>query len=707
MMNSYTISETLSLDSISDVKISPNGSFIAYTILKMNFKENRYENHCYIYNVITKVTNQLTRNSDVSNLCWIDDNTLSLLKKDFSEKDPVNQIHIYNNLVGDSEKLTNTKKGVDMFEYFQSGFIFVSTNSERKDLKNKEIKYGDFKWIEEDKSKNGLYYFSLESMRSYLEQKTYAYEEEAKELIEPVIEISSLFPDIYHIENLVISTNNKIFGINTTSKDDLFYSEDTNCFLVKGDLNKSLISFVEKKKARKTDHQDTNSVDYLPENIECIKTNIPKGSRINAISPNGEDLLFNYSEDDNILFYKQKDIFHITVQELLACTSLEKVIEQSSNMTQNIDQDIESIIWKNNNIYFQYYDSCSTKIAYIDTSVDKLTNKIEISNFTAYLHFDVAELTNSIVLTGTLTNELINVYLLTHENKNWLITNISNLHKDFDCNYFGTTEIITWKSRDDVQIEGVLRKPKNFDPKKKYPLLLLVHGGPTWLSFNFVFDSSDKYYYPTLQFINNDILVLKPNYRGGIGRGSKFKELNVNNLGEGDLWDIESGIEYLSSLGFIDEKHIGCMGWSQGGYISAYVATHSNKFKAVSMGAGVSDWYTYYMSNDIRQFTLDYIKGDPKFDNPNYIKSSPMRGIKHHTTPTLIQHGEKDNRVPFANATEFYRELKRKGEIVYLFSYPDMSHGITKPKENRAVLEQNFSWFMHFLKERELKFFEK
>jgi dipeptidyl aminopeptidase/acylaminoacyl peptidase len=176
----------------------------------------------------------------------------------------------------------------------------------------------------------------------------------------------------------------------------------------------------------------------------------------------------------------------------------------------------------------------------------------------------------------------------------------------------------------------------------------------------------------------------------------------VDNLGIGDLWDLESGIAHLAQLGWIDEDRIGCMGWSQGGYISAFVALHSDKFRAVSVGAGVSDWYTYHISNDVPDFTVQYLSGSPFRDRDLYIKTAPMSNIANAKTPMLIQHGWEDRRVPVSNAMELYRGLKEMDVHVELFVYPGMGHPITKPRENQAIMHQNLAWFSHYLLDEEL-----
>ncbi|MCU0252598.1 MAG: prolyl oligopeptidase family serine peptidase [Vicinamibacterales bacterium] len=257
-------------------------------------------------------------------------------------------------------------------------------------------------------------------------------------------------------------------------------------------------------------------------------------------------------------------------------------------------------------------------------------------------------------------------------------------------------EVITWTSTDGTPIEGVLHKPANFQAGKRYPLLVVIHGGPTGISRPTPFSSTTTY--PIDIWLNKGALVLEPNYRGSAGYGEKFRSLNVRNLGIGDAWDVISGIDYLVAQGLVDNDRVGTMGWSQGGYISAFLTTHdSTRFKAVSVGAGISNWMTYYVNTDIHPFTRQYLKATPWDDPKIYADTSPMTYIKQAKAPTLIQHGELDKRVPIPNAYELYQGLQDQGVPAKLIVYKGFGHGLTKPKAHRAAMEHNLEWFGKYI----------
>ena len=233
-------------------------------------------------------------------------------------------------------------------------------------------------------------------------------------------------------------------------------------------------------------------------------------------------------------------------------------------------------------------------------------------------------------------------------------------------------------------------KPPGYAPDRAYPLMVVIHGGPTGTSRP---QLAGGYVYPILDWLKKGAAVLMPNYRGSAGYGADFRALNVRNLGVGDAWDVLSGVEALVERGVADPDRVAAMGWSQGGYISAFLTTTSDSFRAISVGAGISNWMTYYVNTDIHGFTREYLKGTPWDDPEVYAKTSPMTYIEQAVTPTLIQHGEFDARVPTPNAYELYQGLQDVGVETRLIIYKGFGHGITKPRERLAAMWHNWEWF--------------
>ena len=273
------------------------------------------------------------------------------------------------------------------------------------------------------------------------------------------------------------------------------------------------------------------------------------------------------------------------------------------------------------------------------------------------------------------------------------LTDFAAQSKDFTL---ATREVISWKNADGTTIEGALMKPANFDPSKKYPLLVVIHGGPGDTTSQAI-SGYDILCYPKEIWAAKVALILEPNYRASAGYGKEFRRLKVRTVGAGDYEDIISGVDYLIDKGWADRDRIGAMGWSYGGFISAWIATNSNRFKAISVGAGPTDWIVFDASTEVQGISRQYLGASPATDPEIFRSSSPITNIKQAKTPTMIEHGEFDPIVPIAGAYELYQGLLDQGVPVRFYLYNGFGHSITKPKSNRAVMEHNLNWFNHYI----------
>lgn len=260
-----------------------------------------------------------------------------------------------------------------------------------------------------------------------------------------------------------------------------------------------------------------------------------------------------------------------------------------------------------------------------------------------------------------------------------------------------TRELITWQSDNGLEIEGVLTKPVGFEAGKRYPLYVRTHGGPTGTDRPLLSSARSIYHPEVLAAEGEGALVLQTNYRGSAGYGEVFQTSNLKNLGIGPARDIIAGVQMLVEQGLVDPDKVACLGWSQGGHISAMLATYSDICTAAIMGAGISDWRTYYYNTDITQFTTEYFGATPLADDDVYAKTSPVTYIDNAKTPVLVQHGQNDARVPIANGYQFRQLLLDKGVEARMIVYSGMGHGPSKPKTRRAITEHALSWFREHL----------
>jgi dipeptidyl aminopeptidase/acylaminoacyl peptidase len=260
----------------------------------------------------------------------------------------------------------------------------------------------------------------------------------------------------------------------------------------------------------------------------------------------------------------------------------------------------------------------------------------------------------------------------------------------------GKTEVMKWKNKTDGQeLEGLLLTPPGFAPGKPYPLLLVIHGGPAGV-FQTTF-SLRRGAYPIQAFASQGYVVFMPNPRGSGGYGERFRKANIKDWGYSDYNDIQDGVDDLVARGIADKDRLGVMGWSYGGFMTSWTITQTQRFKAASVGAGVTNLFSMYGTTDIPPFQESYFGARPWEDRELYAKHSAMSFVDKVTTPTLIQHGTEDRRVPISQGEELYTALRSRGITVEMVKYPRSQHGLSEPKLIRDSMMRNLDWFDRFV----------
>ena len=254
----------------------------------------------------------------------------------------------------------------------------------------------------------------------------------------------------------------------------------------------------------------------------------------------------------------------------------------------------------------------------------------------------------------------------------------------------GETEVVTWKSTDGADVEGVLLKPVGFERGKRYPLLVVAHGGPAGAFVNgFRLGGLEG----GQVWAGKGWAVFYPNPRGSSNYGEKALQANIHDWGGGDYHDIMSGVDALVARGIADPEKLAHIGWSYGGYMTAWVITQTTRFKAAVVGAGLTNMWSMYGTNDIPSVLIAYFGGIPNAQTlPLYLNRSAMSHIDKVTTPTLILHGANDERVPVGQAYELYRGLKDRGKATELVFYPREGHGITEYYHQKDRLQRIYDW---------------
>jgi len=256
---------------------------------------------------------------------------------------------------------------------------------------------------------------------------------------------------------------------------------------------------------------------------------------------------------------------------------------------------------------------------------------------------------------------------------------------------WGEARSLHWTT-DAGNVQGWLLAPPRIEPGRRYPLAVVVHGGPAsahragWPSTAGVLASQGYY-------------VFLPNPRGSYGQGEAFTLGNVKDFGYGDLKDILAGVEAAVRSGApVDPGRVALYGWSYGGYMAMWAVTQTDRFRAVVAGAGIVNWQSYYGQNRIDQWMIPYFGASVYADPLIYARSSPITFITRTKTPTLVLQGERDAEVPAPQAYEFWHALKTLGVPTELVVYPDEGHRFAKPEDDRDRYRRVCEWFERYLK---------
>ncbi|HEY7183462.1 MAG TPA: S9 family peptidase [Blastocatellia bacterium] len=259
----------------------------------------------------------------------------------------------------------------------------------------------------------------------------------------------------------------------------------------------------------------------------------------------------------------------------------------------------------------------------------------------------------------------------------------------------GRGEVIRWKSKDGMEIEGVLIFPVNYEAGKRYPTIANIHGGPSGV-WTQAFPSTYGNYAHV--WAGKGWVVFLPNVRGSSGYGEKFLLANYRDWGGGDYQDIQTGLDELIKRGISDPDKMGQTGWSYGGYMTAWTLTQTNRFKAVMVGAGLTNMFSMYSTNDLQRVLEGYFGAEPWDDLEAYwTKSSAMAHIKKAKTPTLILHGAQDQRVPIGQAQELYMGLKKNEIPAQLVFFPREGHGLQEPRHQLDKMKREYAHFARYV----------
>jgi dipeptidyl aminopeptidase/acylaminoacyl peptidase len=618
------------------VQISPDGKRVVYTVSEavMTADKSEFISQIWLGNTDGSNAFQITFGDKSStNPKWSPDGTSIAFTS--NRKDNRNNLYLLRVQGGEAEPLTDLKGSVSDFNWSPDGssIAYAMTDAKTDDEEKNDKGRNDFRWVDENQKMSRLYIMPV--------AKDTNGKRDARKLTTENYNVSGFdwSPD----GRTIAFAYTKTAGANDWTTSDVSLIDVTN----------SKITVLANTSAAE------NSPRFSPDGKSIALTvsdNPPRWAQENRInivaatggtpkplaaSFDGQPVMADWSADGKMIYFTEAKgvktgLYSIEINSGKT-TEFSKTVGIFS-VTMNAARNMFGMVWQNPTLPPEVYVSAVNKLAPVQ---------------------------------------------------------ISKVNADLAKMPMPRTEVIKWKSKDGRDIEGLLTYPIGYQAGQKVPMILNIHGGPTG-----VFQQSfigGRGVYPLATFASKGYAILRPNPRGSSGYGTEFRRANIKDWGGADYLDLMAGVDKVVEMGVADENRLGVMGWSYGGYMTSWIVTQTKRFKAASAGAPVTNLMSFNGTADIPSFVPDYFGGQ-SWENPEiYAKHSAMFNIKGVTTPTMIQHGDADVRVPISQGYEFYNALKSQGVPTRMIVLPRQPHGPNEPKMQIAAMQSNLDWFDKYL----------
>lgn len=622
---------------VGGVQISPDGRRVVYTVNEavMTADKSEFVTQIWLADTDGKNAFQITFGDKSStNPKFSPDG--NWLAFTSNRKDNRNNLYLLRVAGGEAEALTDLKGGVANFEWSPDGrwIAYTMTDAKTEDEEKNDKGRNDFRWVDENLKMSRLYVLPV--------AKDANGRREARKLTTENYNVGGFdwSPD----GKTIVFSYTKTGGANDWTTSDV-----------------SLVTVADGK--------------------ITVLANTPAAENSPVYSPDGRWIAMSVS--DNPPRWAQENRVNIVAVTGGAPRALSVSFDGQPNITG----------WSadGKTIYFTEAKGVRTGLYSFDVNSDKIT---ELGETTGVFNVSLGGARNmfGIVWQDAVTPPEVYVSGIAK----FAPLQISHVNEEMKKMPMPRTEVVRWKSTDGRDIEGLLTYPIGYQTGQKVPLILNIHGGPAG-----VFQQSfigGRGVYPLAVFASKGYAILRPNPRGSSGYGTEFRRANVKDWGGMDYQDLMTGVDTVIKMGVADENRLGVMGWSYGGYMTSWIVTQTKRFKAASAGAPVTNLMSFNGTADIPSFIPDYFGGDFWSDPAIYAKHSAMFNIKGVSTPTLIQHGEADIRVPISQGYEFYNALKRQNVPTRMIVLPRQPHGPNEPKMQLAAMQSNLEWFDKYLK---------
>ena len=658
-----TFDDLRSMHRVADPQISPNGKFVAYALATPDMDANRNASNIWLVPTAGGAAIQLTQSGHDSGPAWSPDSkSLAFI----SSRDGNPQVYVLSMEGGESHAITHAPGGVDVVKWSPDGTTILFTSSVYPDCKDDGCNTAR----DAEKEKNKV------KARAY-EQLLYRHwthwsEGKRSHLFVAAADGSGTARDLTPGANYDVPPDER------SSAEDINFSPDGKeiCFTAVTDKVEALST-----------NGDLFLLPVAGGEIKKITTN--RGFDGNPVySPDGEYIAYHSQATPGY----EADKWRVMLYD--------RQSGKSEDLTPRFDRSADGLTWSadSKRIYFVAENETLSPVYELTVSggveakrgeprkiiPDGFNSAVSISGDGNILAFERSSLTApaEVFLAGS---DGSNPRQLTHHNDDSLAKLDMSAPETFWFEGAGVTKV-----------QAMLIRPPKFDATKKYPVLVLLHGGPQTMWGN-----SWGYRWNPLVFSAAGYVTLMINRRGSTGYGQKFTDQITNDWGGQAYIDVMKGVDYtLAKYNFTDGSRLAAAGGSYGGFMADWIATHSGRFKAIISHAGVYDQPAMYATEEL-WFAEHDMQGTPWANSENYKKWSPLTyagELGKYKTPTLVIAGENDFRVPYTQSLEFFNTLQRQSVPSKLVIFPDEGHWILKPQNSQFWYKTFLDWLAIYLK---------